>query len=144
MVVVRAGRYWPEADETVAAAPIPTYTGQPLSIARGWMIAMVAGDPARQSLAMLLLDWLIAPDHNGPWTQAAGYLPGTYGALRIWNVPSVDQETLRRVMEAAIPAPRPEVMATAGVAMQEALDAVLRRRTMPEEAAAAAVASLGR
>ena len=144
MAVVRAGRYWPEADETVAAAPIPTYTGQSLSIARGWVIAMVADDPARQSLAMLLLDWLIAPDHNGPWTQAAGYLPGTYGALRIWNVPSVDQEMLHRVMEAAIPAPRPEVMATAGMAMQEALDGVLRRRTTPEEAAAAAVASLGR
>ena len=143
MAVVRAGRYWLEADETVAAAPIPTSNGQPLSIARGWVIAMVADDPARQALAMLLLDWLIAPDHNGPWTQAAGYLPGTHGALRMWNVSNVDRAMLHDVMEAAVPAPRPEVMATAGMAMQEALEAVLRRWNTPEAATAAAIVDLG-
>ena len=144
IAVVPAGRYWLEADETIAAAPIPTQGGQPLSIARGWVIAMVSDDPARQSLAMLLLDWLIAPDHNGQWTQAAGYLPGTRGALRIWDVSNVDRAVLRSVLEAAVPPPRPEVMATAGLTMQEALEAVLRRRATPEEAAAAAVAGLGR
>lgn len=144
ITVVRAGRYWREADETVAAAPILTSSGQPLSIARGWVIAMVANDPVRQSLAMLLLDWLIAPNHNGPWTQDAGYLPGTHGALRMWNVPNVERTVLHSVMEAAVPAPQPELMATAGTAMQEALEAVLRRRSTPGEAAAAAVTSLGR
>ncbi len=136
MAVVRANRYWLEADETVAAAPIPTRDGQPFSIARGWVVAMATGDPARQALATLLLDWLIAPDHSALWTQAAGYLPGTSGALRLWDISSVDRAMLRRVMEAAVPEPRSEVMATVGPAMQEALEAVLRRRVTPEEAAA--------
>jgi ABC-type glycerol-3-phosphate transport system substrate-binding protein len=146
IAVVPASRYWRsplEADETVAAAPMPTRDGQPLSIARGWVIAMVADDPARQSLAMLLLDWLIAPDHNGQWTQAAGYLPGTRSALRMWDVSTADRAVLRSIMEAAVLPPRPEVMDTVGPAMQEALEAVLRRRTTPEEAAATAVESLG-
>ena len=142
MAVVRASRYWLEADETIAAAPIPTRDGQPFSIARGWVVAMATGDPARQALATLLLDWLIAPDHNALWTQAAGYLPGTSGALRLWDISSVDRAMLRRVMEAAVPEPRSEVMATVGPAMQEALEAVLRRRATPEEAAAAAVKGL--
>jgi len=144
IAVVPVRRYWLEADETVAAAPIPTQGGQPLSIARGWVIAMASDDPARQSLAMLLLDWLIAPDRNGPWTQAAGYLPGTRGALRMWDVSTEDRAVLRSVLEAAVPPPRPEVMATAGLTMQEALEAVLRGRATSEEAAAAAVAGLGR
>jgi ABC-type glycerol-3-phosphate transport system substrate-binding protein len=143
IAVVPSGRYWREADETVAAAPIPTQGGQPLSVARGWVIAMVSDDPARQSLAMLLLDWLIAPDRNGRWTQAAGYLPGTRGALRVWDVSNVDRAVLRTILEATVPPPRPEVMATAGLTMQEALEAVLRGRATPEEAAAAAVVGLG-
>ena len=142
MTVVPASRYWLEADETVAAAPIPTRDGQPFSIARGWAVAMVTGDPARQALAKLLLDWLIAPDHSAKWTQTAGYLPGTRGALRLWDISSVDRATLRNVMEAAIPPLQPETMTTAGSAMQEALEAVLRRRATPKEAAATAVKSL--
>ena len=143
IAVVRASRYWIEADETIAAAPVPTRDGRPFSIARGWVVAMVTDDPARQALAMLLLDWLVAPDHSAQWTQAAGYLPGTHGALRMWDVSSADRAMLRSVMGAAIPAPRPEVMDTTGRVMQEALEAVLRRRTTPEEAAAGAIESLG-
>jgi len=143
MAVVRAGRYWLEADETVAAAPVPTHNGQPFSIARGWTVAMVTDDPARQALAMLLLEWLIAPDHNAEWTQAAGYLPGTRSALRLWDISGADRALLRSVMEAAAPPPRPEVMATIGPALQDALEAVLKGRATPEEAAAAAVKSLG-
>ena len=143
MAVVRANRYWLGASETIAAAPIPTSNGQPFSIARGWVVTMATGDPARQALATLLLDWLIAPDHSAQWTQAAGYLPGTSGALRLWDISSVDRAMLRRVMEAAVPEPRSEVMATVGPAMQEALETVLRRRATPEEAAAAAVKGLG-
>jgi len=143
MAVVQAGRYWLEADETVAAAPVPTRDRQPFSIARGWVVTMVADDPARQALAMLLLNWLVAPDHSAQWTQAAGYLPGTRGALRMWDVSSADRAVLRSVMEAAVPAPRPEVMATTGRVMQEALEAVLRRRATPEKAAAAAIESMG-
>ena len=142
IAVVPADRFWLEADETIAAGPIPTESGQPLSIARGRVIAMVTDDPARQSLAMLLLDWLIAPDHNGLWTQASGYLPGTNAALRIWDVSNEDRAVLRGVLEAAVPVPRPEVMAVVGPALQEAVEAVLRGRVTPAEAAAAAIKRL--
>ncbi|MFQ6100004.1 MAG: extracellular solute-binding protein [Anaerolineae bacterium] len=143
MAVVRASRYWLEADETVAAAPVPTHDGHPFSIARGWVVAMVTDDPARQALAVLLLNWLIAPEQSAQWTQAAGYLPGTRSALRLWDVSDVDWAMLRGMMEAAVAAPQPEVMATIGQAMQEALEAVLRRQATPEEAAAAAIEILG-
>lgn len=143
MTMVRASRYWIEADETVAAASIPTRDGRPFSIAQGWVVAMVANDPARQSLATLLLEWLIAPEHSAQWTQASGFLPGARGALRLWDISDADRAVLRNTMEAAVTAPPPEVMATTGRAMQEALVALLRRRISPEDAAAAAADILG-
>lgn len=144
IAIVRAGRYWLEADETMGAAPIPTRDGRPLSIARGWVVAMVTDNPARQALATLLLNWLVAPEHNGPWTQAAGYLPASRGALRMWDISNADRATLQSVMGAAIPAPPPKVMTTVGKPMQDAVEAVLRGRATPEEAAAAAIKALGR
>jgi len=142
ITVVPSTQYLRQADETFAPGPIPTDRGQPLSIARGRVIAMVTDDPTRQSLAMLLLDWLIAPDHNGEWTQAVGYLPGTNAALRMWDLPNADRAALRSVMEAAVPPPRTEVMAVVGPAMQEAVEALLRGRATPEEAAAGALEKL--
>jgi ABC-type glycerol-3-phosphate transport system substrate-binding protein len=144
IAIVRAGRYWLEADETFAPALIPTQGGHPFSIARhAWAVAVVADDPARQSVVMLLLNWLFAPDHTGEWTQASGYLPATRSALRYWSVSSVDRAVLRDVLDAAVLAPDPRVLEVVGPAMQDALEAVLRGRDSPEEAAAAAVQSLG-
>jgi ABC-type glycerol-3-phosphate transport system substrate-binding protein len=139
MTVVRAGRYWPEADETMAAAPIPTKNGQPISIARGWALAIVTEDPARQDFAMVLIDWLTAPEYNALWTQAAGYLPVTRSALRLWNVSEEDRTVLRDLLEAAIPPPRPAVMDAIGPAMQQGLESLLRGRATPRGAAASAV-----
>jgi ABC-type glycerol-3-phosphate transport system substrate-binding protein len=143
IAIVPAGRYWLEADETLAPAPIPTRYGQPVSIARrGWAIAMVTDEPARQALAMLLLNWLISPDHNGRWTQTAGYLPSTRSALRQWDISNADRAVLRGVMDAAVLAPPSKAMEVVGPAMQDALIAVLRGQNTPEEAVAAAVESL--
>lgn len=144
MTVVRAGRYWREADETMAPAPIPTRHGRPLSIARGWALAMVVDDPARQDLAMLLFNWLTDSGHSARWTQEAGYLPATSSTLRLWNVSKEEQAMLRGLLESAIPAPRAEVMNAVGPPMQDALQAVLQGWEAPDEAAAEAVEEVQR
>lgn len=155
MAVVHAGRHWlqpmPTATEgttvtvTSAAAPIPTADGQPFALVTGgWVITMVAEDQASQGRAMLLLDWLIAPDHNAQWTQAAGYMPSTQSALLLWTVPDTDRATLLGMLDAARPAPSADLMATAGQVLQEALEALLRGRATPRQAANLAIESLGR
>jgi hypothetical protein len=62
----------------------------------------------------------------------------------MWDVSNKDRAMLRSVMDGAVPAPRPEVTAITGQVMQEALEAQLRGRATPEQAAAAAIESLGR
>jgi len=144
MTAVRASRYWLEADETMAAAPLPTKSGQPISIARGWALAIVTEDPERQNLAMQLVDWLTVPDHNAAWTQTAGYLPATRSALRLWQVSEEERTVLRDLLEAAMPPPRPVVMESIGPPMQQALTALMHGNASPQEAAADAVEALQR
>lgn len=144
MTTVRASRYWLEADEAMAAAPIPTREGQAVSIARGWVLAMVTDVPARQDVAMLLMEWLTAPDHNAAWTEAAGYLPTTPGALLLWDVSEEERTVLQELLEGAVPAPRPAIIEAVGPPMQQALESVLRGGATPEEAAAEAVERLQR
>lgn len=142
MTAVRARRYWLEADDTMVAGAIPTKDGRPVSIARGWALAVVTDDPARQDVAMLLFDWLTAPEQNALWTQTASYLPATRSALDLWAVTEEERTVLHDLLEAAVPLPRPLVMEAVGPPMQEALEAVLNGRATPEEAAASAVRAL--
>lgn len=144
MTAVRAGRYWLEVSEDFAAAPIPTRSGRAFSIARGWALTLVTDDPNRQESVMLLFDWLTASEHNAQWTRATGYLPGTYSALRLWELPDEDLAVLRGIMEGAVPPPRPDLMTVIGPAMQEALTDVLRGYATPQEAAAAAAERLNK
>jgi len=143
ITVVRAHRYWLETDDAVAPAAIPTRDGRPFSLARGWVIALVTAEPARQAQALTLLDWLIAAERSAQWTQAAGYLPGTRGALRLWDVSEGERAVLRSLLESAVAAPRLETLADVGPAMQEAVEEVLGGRATPQQAAADAVESLG-
>jgi ABC-type glycerol-3-phosphate transport system substrate-binding protein len=149
IVVVQASDYWQvalgDAPTATAIASIPTRDGYPFTLVRNaWSIAVVAEDADRQAQAMTLFNWLISPERNAQWTQAASYLPSTPGALRLWSVSDADGIALRGLLEAAIPAPPPEVMAVIGPPMQDAVEDVLTGEAPPEEAAAAAVESLGR
>jgi ABC-type glycerol-3-phosphate transport system substrate-binding protein len=93
-------------------------------------------------MAMTLFDWLTAPDNTAEWTQAAGYLPGTRSALRMWDISQAEQVALRDLLDAAVPAPPQEVMSTVGPAMQVAVESVLTGEASPQEAARTAAQSL--
>jgi maltose-binding protein MalE len=149
IAVVQASGYWPEvlAGETdgslTAAASVPTRDGYPFTIVRdAWAMALVAQDPGRQALAMTLFNWLTAPDNNAEWTQAVGYLSSTRSALRKWDISEAEQVALRGMLEAASPAPSPDVMAVVGPALQTAVEGVLTKTVSPQEAARTAVQSL--
>jgi ABC-type glycerol-3-phosphate transport system substrate-binding protein len=148
IAVVQGSSYWREmsGDESAgtAIASIPTRDGYPFTIARNaWAIAMVTEDAGRQAQVMTLFNWLIAPERNAQWTRAAGYLPSTPAALRLWDVAEGDRIALQGLGEAAVPAPSPEVMDVIEPVMREAVESVLTGKASPEEAAAAAVESLG-
>jgi len=130
-------------EASFAAASLPTDEGHPFTIAHGkWAIALVTEDPERQAQAVQLLEFLIAPEFIGPWSQTAGYLPGTRSALRQWEIPDAQKVALLNLMEAAVPPPAPDVLAAIGPPMQEAVESVLSGAATPEQAARLAVDQL--
>jgi ABC-type glycerol-3-phosphate transport system substrate-binding protein len=140
MAAVDSHCYWTQLQDEVAFLPLPTPDGQALSLAEGWSMALVVTpDPGRQEPALRLMEWLLAPEHLGPWTQSEGYLPGTLDGLETWDVPAEERAILEALLEGAVPVPDPTIRTVVGSPLQAAVEAVLRGRRSPAEAAADAV-----
>jgi ABC-type glycerol-3-phosphate transport system substrate-binding protein len=123
-------------------APIPTHDGKPVTISRGWVLAVVTQDPNRQVLAATLLEWLLSPLNNATWTQATRHLPTRRSAFehldqRDEYVPFAYQQ-----LESAYPyhtAPGYEQMSRA---LQQAVQDVLGGQVTPNAAAAEVMAAI--
>lgn len=137
--VVGSRRFWSEPTVGVAAGPIPTRTGRPVALARGWVLSLVTADPVQQEWAQRLAVWLLDPRWQGEWTQALDYLPATRSGLAAWRLSEDERAVLEHILEGARPVPPASVRAAVGVPLQTAVRAVLEGRSAPAEAAAEAV-----
>lgn len=135
MAVVDSRRFWTEGDREAEPAPIPTRDGRPMALARGWTIALVTTNPERQQRAMALAAWLLDPAWYGGWTQSTGYLPVTRSGLAAWGISGTQRETLTAILEGARAAPPPALRNRVGPPIRAAVEAVLRGRMSPREAA---------
>jgi ABC-type glycerol-3-phosphate transport system substrate-binding protein len=146
LVNVRATRYLSEELRLPAVqfAPLPAFDSPTRPIARGWVLALVAREPRRQAATVRLLQWLLAPDRNGAFTQASRALPGRRAALSIWDQADpyigfiLDQLIMARA------APPASILAVVGPPLSKAIEDVLTGRATPDEAAQTAVNSLNR
>ncbi|MGB9777027.1 MAG: extracellular solute-binding protein [Anaerolineae bacterium] len=142
MAVVDSRWFWTEGERTAEPGPIPTWDGRPVALAEGWALALVTAHPERQQRAMALAAWLLDPGWYGAWTQSTGYLPATRSGLAGWTVSVERREVLSGVLAGAR-GPLPQSLrARLGPPLQMAVEAVLRGRQSPAEAAARAVQSL--
>ncbi|MBN1179773.1 MAG: extracellular solute-binding protein [Anaerolineae bacterium] len=139
LAVVNSHQFWSVRDPDLAPAPFPTRIGHSVTIAEGWVVALVAADPTRQSQAMTFVEWLLAPENLGAWTQSVAYLPSTLSALEEWDVTEAERATLEVLLEGAMPPIDPALRAEVGPPLQAALAAVLEGRRTPAEAARIAV-----
>lgn len=142
MAVVDSHRFWTERAEMAEPGPIPTRDGRPVALARGWVLALVTTNPEQQQWAMALAAWLLDPGWYGEWTQRAGYLPVTWSGLAGWTVSEERREGLTAILTGAQPTLPRSLRERVGPPLQAALEAVLRGRQSPAEAAARAVQSL--
>lgn len=141
MAVVDSRWFWTEGERMAEPGPIPTRDGRPVALAEGWVLALVTANPEQQGRAMALAAWLLAPEWYGVWTQSTGYLPVTRSGLAGWTVSAERREVLSGILAGARePLPQP-LRERLGPLLQTALEAVLRGRQSPAEAAARAVQS---
>ena len=145
LVNVYATRYLSEELRLPAVqfAPLPAFDAPTRPIARGWVLALVAREPRRQAAAVRLVQWLLAPDRNGAFTQASRVLPGRSASLSIWNQADPYIGFIRDQLTTARAAPPASILAVVGPPLSTAIEDVLAGRATPDEAAQAAVAALG-
>lgn len=132
-----------EAVSNSSMAPIPAIDGAAAPISRGWVLALVASDPARQSVAVEFMTQLMSPETNAAWNEAANYLPTRQAALAVEAAVAEDSTTrfAGQQLQMAQPRPRLPKYTQVAAALQQAVQEVVTGAATPEEAAARAVDS---
>lgn len=133
---VLASRYLSERTRlpNLGFGPVPTMDGRPATISRGWTLAIVTADPARQAAAARLIEALLAVEVNGAWTQAAHRLPTRRSALDLWNQEDPYVSFLRWQLEAAVYHASGESFLKAAPVLARAQRDVLSGTLTPREA----------
>lgn len=123
-----------ELNQDLAFAAAPGWSSPSPAVATGWVLAVVTPDPERQKRAVELLTWLLAAEHNGRWTEAAGWLPVSPAGWDAWEAGPY-REFLEEQLALAAPLPTGSDSAAAALALQEAAIAVVRDGVSPLDAA---------
>jgi len=122
-----------------AVAAVPGMHGPAQPISRGWALALVTPDPARQAAAVELIVQLMRPEANAAWNRAAAYLPTRMAALADWQPDSSYGQFIDQQLQAARPRPVLANYTQVLASLQEAVVAVLSGSATPEQAAAKAI-----
>jgi ABC-type glycerol-3-phosphate transport system substrate-binding protein len=141
MAVTWVSNSFKNSDEFAAASGLPTVSSKPYTLATGWLWAVSNPDPARQSLATGLANFLTTPEFLSAWTAASGYLPPRAEALNLW-ADSPEASLASRVVLSANPLPPIDVIEKAGPELQQAILDVLGGDVSPAEAAQKAVGKI--
>jgi len=124
-----------------AAAPVPTFNGDPFTLADGWIWTLTTNDPNRQLLAAELAEFLTASEYLASWTEASGLLPPRPSSLAAWDNPS--QKTLfEQIIPNAQLIPSLEVITILGPVLQQATVSVLKAEADAVTAAQSAVGKM--
>lgn len=124
-------------------APLPSRDGRVVTVTRGWALAVVTTDPARQAAAAQFIEWLLAPEHNAAWTQAAGRLPARRSALDVWGTGDEYHIFLRWQLESAAYRPGGSSYMDTAARLQRAVSDVLTGQATPDEAVKKALEPAG-
>jgi ABC-type glycerol-3-phosphate transport system substrate-binding protein len=127
--------------QSSAAAPIPAISGPAAAINRGWVLALITGDPVRQSAAVEFVTLLMAPEANATWNRVTNYLPTRQAALAYWDEGDGYTPFVHQQLQAARPRPPIPNYTRTAAALQQAVEDVLTGAATPEEAAEQAVES---
>jgi ABC-type glycerol-3-phosphate transport system substrate-binding protein len=123
-------------------APVPTEIGTTATMSRGWAFVIVTDSPERQQAAASLIEWLMAPQNLGEWSQATNHLPTRHTVLRLTHWPREYVDFLEDQLESAFYRPSSPEFEEIARALQVAVEDVISGERTPRQAATQAVDSL--
>jgi len=125
-------------------ASIPTRDGKVTTLSQGWAWAIVTSDPARQALAVQLIEWLMEPENSVQWNLAAGHLPTRRAAFEVLGTEDSYYPFLSRQLEGARPRLAGVVYSEVSRVLQQGVEKVMTGQATPQEAAKAVIESIGK
>ncbi len=125
--------------DSVSTGPIPSFTGQEVTLLDGWVWVLTTPDPGRQAGALAFLEWMMRAENQAALARALHLLPSQWTALRQFGAPPDYIRLVESLLSQMPPFFREEVDAALAAALQDALSAVLTGEETAAQAAAGAM-----
>lgn len=126
-------------DVQVSLLPSPTQSG--FTMITGWVWALPATQPIRQSLSAQLAEHLVDSAFLVQWAEAAGYIPTRSTAMPEWSRPDT-RVLVEQIAATAHPYPPADVLSALGPVLKQATLDVLTQQQTPQQAAEKAAEDL--
>ena len=141
LAVTWSSRILGQRTDDITISPIPTPSGEPFTLATGWVWALAGRDEGKRKLTVELAEFLCESHFLSIWTQAAGYLPTHPSSL---DPESEDplRQTIGKIALSARLLPPTDVLSGLENPLQQAVLTVFKGQNDPALAAQAAAASL--
>ena len=128
-------------EDLVSAAHLPTPSGDPFTLANGWVLSLAGSQPSKQALAVELAEFLTESTFLASWTESSGLMPPRSSALEGWaDNPSRDIVSL--VAASAHIFPSTDVLSSLAPPLQQATLQILKQQGEPLSLAQFAAAQL--
>ncbi|MCW5873771.1 MAG: extracellular solute-binding protein [Anaerolineales bacterium] len=134
MVTAWTSQVFANRQTEISGAALPTQNGQPFTLVRGWVWGVTTQNPERAALASELIEFLSTPEFLAQYSAAASMLPPRPSSLAAW-APDSNQALASQLVNNARPLPDQETLERWGVALSEAVVAVLKQEMTATDAA---------
>jgi len=142
LAMVEVTQFYPSSagDKTLRYAAVPTGNGEEITVADTWAFAVLTQDDQRRKLAFSLIDELLTPEVQGPWSQFVARLPSQPASLALWTQANDYRDFLKALLDKAVVPPNGPAFADFARRLHAAQAGILRGEMSVEEAIASMVA----
>ena len=129
------------AQDQIAAAPLPSPTGDPFTLANGWVLSLAGSQPSKHALAVELAEFLTETEYLASWSEASGLLPPGSNVLAGWE-DVLTRDLVRQVANSAHIPPSTDILSSLAPLLQQATLQILKQQGEPFSLAESAAAHL--
>lgn len=130
-------------NNTLAMAPIPTETGDPLSFLNGWMWVMVTPNAEEQEVALDYLTWVMNAERQAEVAQDVLMLPSRQSAFEVGLANDIPVQPYLELLDNAILPLTDSEIGTVGRLIQTNFASILTLENSAEDAVEAVITSIG-
>ncbi len=125
--VIWVSQYLAESPDNISITSLPAINSSSLTMADGWVMAFPQTSPERYIAHLALAEYLLEPDFQQQWSEAAGVLPVSRAALSGWKDLGLSGILLPTV-ETAHLIPSNVILETAGPLLSSSVQELIRKQ----------------